>query len=152
MSHHVIIAGFGVAGRFIAEFLRERRIDFVIVELNADTCGTQRELGVPVINGSIADEQILRDAGIESASVLALAIPDEQASIEASKVAHQIRPEIHIIASTRYTSSGFRALKNGADEVVVAEQAVAQEFYRRIQKHLADESADSRLPTRTGDA
>jgi len=141
MTNHVIIAGFGVAGRFIAEFLGEREIEFVVVELNADTCRAQRELGVPVINGSIADSSVLEEAGIESASVLALAIPDEKAAIDATAVAHELRPEIHIIAATRYTSSGFRALQNGADEVVVAEQAVAREFYCRIERHLSVDTA-----------
>ena len=71
-------------------------------------------------------------------------IPDEQASIDATAVAHGIRPEIHIIAATRYTSSGYRALQNGADEVVVAEQAVAHEFYRRISDHLSKQAGESR--------
>lgn len=138
LENHVIIAGYGVAGRFVAEFLRERRIPFVIVELNPATCQAQRALGVHVLEGSIASEAVLRRAGVETASVLALTIPDEKAAIEATAIAHGIRDAIHIIAQTHYTSSGFRALTNGADEVVVAEQAVAQEFYRRIQKHLAD--------------
>jgi CPA2 family monovalent cation:H+ antiporter-2 len=142
MNHHVIIAGYGVAGRFVAEALCGHGIEFVVVELNAKTCSAQREIGVRVIHGSIADEQVMRAAGVETASVLALAIPDEQAAIAATAVAHRIRPEIHIIAATRYTSAGFRALQNGADEVVVAEQAVAQEFYRRIQKRLSQVGAE----------
>lgn len=136
MQDHVIIAGYGVGGRFIAEYLKERRVPFVVVELNCDTCTTQRNIGVQVIEGDISSEEVLRKAGVETASVLALSIPDEEAALRATETANKIRPEIHIIASTRYTSTGLKALQRGADEVIVAEQAVAQEFYRRIAKFM----------------
>lgn len=133
---HVIIAGYGVGGRFIAEYLQRHDIPFVVVETNPETCDAQRALGIEVLHGSIADESILRAAGIESALVLALAIPDEQTAVRATELANAIRPEIHIIAGTRYTSAGIQALQKGADEVIVAEQAVAREFYRRIERFM----------------
>lgn len=137
MKDHVIIAGFGVAGRFIAECLREHDVPFVVVEQNPETCATQRALGVEIFQGDISDERILHLAGVTTASVLALAIPDEQAAVRATEAANRIRPEIHIIAATRYTSTGLQALQKGADDVIVAEQAVAQEFYRRISAFMA---------------
>ncbi len=133
---HVIIAGYGVGGRFIAEYLQRHDIPFVIVETNPETCEAQRALGIEVLHGSIADESILRTAGIETALVLALAIPDEQTAVRATELANAIRPEIHIIAGTRYTSAGIQALQKGADEIIVAEQAVAREFYRRIERFM----------------
>jgi CPA2 family monovalent cation:H+ antiporter-2 len=132
MNGHVIIAGYGPGGRFIAECLQERGIPFVIVELNEQTCERQKDLGNRVVYGDVRDETVLRAAGIETARVLALAVSDEQAAVTATEVASRIRPEVHIIASTRYTSTALQALKRGADEVIVAEQAVAFEFYRRI--------------------
>lgn len=137
LRNHVIIAGYGVAGHFVVEFLRSHGTPYVIVEMNPVTCDQQRAHGVAVIEGDISDEHVLRQAGIAHAKILALTIPDEDAAIRATEKAHALRPEIHIIASTRYTSSGLTALQKGADEVIVAEQAVAQEFYRRIQGTLA---------------
>lgn len=133
---HVIIAGYGVGGRFIAEYLQEHDIPFIIVETNEATCETQREIGLEVIYGDISDESVLRAAGVETASILALAIPNEEAALAATEVANAIRPEIHIIAATRYTSTGLRALQKGADEIIVAEQAVAHEFYERIKQFM----------------
>ena len=138
---HVIIAGFGCGGRFIAEFLKQHVIRFVLVELNPHTVETQRSLGVDVLYGNISDEAVLREAGIETASVLALAVPDEQAALKATEIARRLRPEIHIIAETRYTSTGMKALQRGADEVIVAEQAVGHEFYRRIAKYMSNRGA-----------
>lgn len=133
---HVIIAGFGVAGRFIAELMRQTRHPFVLVELNAETCAAQAALGVPAIHGDISDEAILRRAGVERATILALAIPDYQAALRAAEIANRIRPEIHIIAWAQYKSAGLRALEVGADEVIVAEHAIGMEFYRRIEAFM----------------
>jgi CPA2 family monovalent cation:H+ antiporter-2 len=137
MNDHVIIAGFGVGGRFIAEFLQKQDIPYVVVELNGNTCRAQRALGVEIIQGDICEEEVLRQAGVETASVLALALPDEDAALRATERANAIRPEIYIIAGTRYTSTGLQALQKGADDVIVAEQAVAMEFYRRISAYMS---------------
>jgi len=141
IHNHVIIAGFGVGGRFVAEYLQAQGIPFIIVELNPETCESQRSLGLDVIEGSASDESVLRRAGIATASVLALTIPDEKAALAATEKANEIRPEIHIIAGTRYTSTGLQALQKGADEVIVAEQAVAMEFYRRIDAFMVARTA-----------
>jgi CPA2 family monovalent cation:H+ antiporter-2 len=133
---HVIIAGFGIAGRFVAELLQKAGCPFLLVELNSQTCEAQAALGVEVIHGDISDERILRQAGVETASILALTIPDEQAAIRAAAAANAIRPDIHIIGWTQYTSTSLQALQAGADEVIVAEHAIAQEFYRRIARVL----------------
>ena len=134
---HVIIAGFGCGGRFIAEFLHEQRTPFVLVELNEHTVQTQCELGVDAIFGNIADADVLHQAGIETASVLALTVPDESAALRATELARRIRPDIHIIASTRHTSTGMQARQRGADQVIVAEQVVGLDFRRRIADFLA---------------
>jgi len=144
---HVIIAGYGVGGRFIAEFLQGRGIPFVIVEMNAETCAAQQELGLDALQGDIATEEVLRAAGVEVASVLALAIPDEQSALRATEIANAIHPDFHIIAGTRHTSTGMRALQKGADEVIVAEQAVAREFYRRIERYMNAERDGDEAPT-----
>jgi len=114
------------------------------VETNPQSCATQRSLGLHVVQGDISSEDVLRRAGIETARVLALSIPDEQGAVRASQLANAIRPDIHIIAGTRYTSTGLEALQAGADEVIVAEQAVAQEFYRRIKAYLSRCSSQPR--------
>jgi monovalent cation:H+ antiporter-2, CPA2 family len=137
MQNHVIIAGFGVGGRFIADYLQAREIPFVLVEMNSETVSAQRAAGMRAVQGDVSDRKVLQEAGVETASVLALAIPDEIAALRATEVAHAMRPEIHIIAATRYTSTGLQAMQKGADEVIVAEQAVAMEFYRRISAFMS---------------
>lgn len=132
----VVIAGFGLAGRYVADLLDQGHIDYVIVEKNPVTVQTQVCLGRRIIQGDISEEETLRRAGIDRAAILALTVPDEQAVLRATSLARSHHPGIYIIARTTYTSVGLKASQLGADEVVKAEQAVALQFYERMRTRL----------------
>ncbi|MFA5864803.1 MAG: NAD(P)-binding protein [Phycisphaerae bacterium] len=140
---HAIIAGYGLAGRFIADVFRRHDAPFVVVEKNAKTCQVQRELGANIIEGDIREKSILHLAGIDKAAVLALTIPDDPAVLEATQVARKLNPNIYIVARTQYASVGLQAARLGADEVVQAEYAVAIQFYQSFLRKLQSNSSDS---------
>ncbi len=133
---HAIIAGYGLAGRFIADVFLRHNVPFVLVEKNSKTVQVQRDLGANIIEGDIRDESILRQAGIDRASVLALTIPDEPAVLDATQMARKLNPNIYIVARTQYASVGLQAARMGADEVVQAEYAVAVQFYQSFLRKL----------------
>ena len=136
LSNHVIIAGYGIVGRCVAESLCSRKIPFCIVELNPATVSRLEHGAVPIIAGDIRDREVLLQAGIERASALALALPDEHHTLDALKVARSIRPDVKIIARCTFSSAGLQASKMGAIGVVVAEQVVAREFSNLLAKNL----------------
>lgn len=131
---HVIIAGFGIPGRSVADLLLKRGISVIVVERNADVVSRCSHGDIPMITGDILHESTLRQAGIDRATLLILAIPDDQTSIAAVKVAKHLRPDLPIIARCIYTSAGLQATLSGAEEVIVAEQVVAREFTRLISQ------------------
>ncbi len=133
---HVIVAGFGLAGRWVAEIFDRHGIDYIVVEQNPDTVKRQKLLGKKIILGDISQEPTLISAGIDTADILALTIPDDQAVLKATKVARRLRPGIYIVARTTYSSSGLEAVQLGADAVVKAEQAVANHFYELLLRKL----------------
>lgn len=132
----VIIVGFGLAGRCVADLLDSEQIPYTIIEKNEVTVETQRALGRTVVPGDASDTETLIEAGLNTASILALTIPDEAAVLEATSLARRLRPKLYIIARTNYASKGMRASQLGADEVIKAEQAVAVQFYDRLYSLL----------------
>ncbi len=134
---HVIIVGFGLAGRCVADLLDSAGISYAIIERNPVTVETQKALGRRIVPGEVADAETLGAAGLDKASILALTIPDEEAVLEATRLARRLRPEIYIIARTNYSSKGMQASQLGADDVIKAEQAVALQFYDRLSRRLA---------------
>ncbi len=136
LAGHVIIVGFGLAGRCVADLLDRVKVPYVIVERNPITVETQTALGRRVLSGNAATPETLIEAGLYSASILALTIPDEDAVLKATALARRLHPEIYIIARTNYASQGMRASQLGANEVIKAEQAVALQFYDRLSAQL----------------
>ncbi len=136
VSGHVIIVGFGLAGRCVADLLDSAAIPYVIIEKNPATVATQKSLGRRIYQGDASDAALLMEAGLASASILALTIPDEEAVLKATSIARRLRPEIYIIARTQYASKGMAASQLGADDVIKAEHAVAVQFYERLRHRL----------------
>jgi CPA2 family monovalent cation:H+ antiporter-2 len=136
MDERAIIVGFGLAGRCVADLLDQVGIGYTIVEQNPVTVETQRALGRSITLGDAANAETLTEAGLNTASILALTIPHEDTVLEATQLARRLRPDIYIIARTNYSSKGMKASQLGADDVVKAEQAVAVQFYDKLSRRI----------------
>lgn len=144
LSGHAIIAGFGVPGRAIAEVLGARNVPFCVIELNPQTVQRCSLTGIQMIAGDVCDEQTLRDAGVERAALLALAVPSDPAVLAAIGVARRLNPSLRILARCRFISTGMEAHRRGADDVIVEEQIVATELTRAIEAFYSESSTAAR--------
>ena len=123
---HVIIAGFGVVGRAVADELTICGVPYTIVELNPGTVRRQAELGRSVIYGDISNPDVLESAGLKNAAAVVLTAPDPDAVIRACQTIRGHRPDVFIAARTNFLSQGMIATTHGADLVTVEEMATAQ--------------------------
>jgi CPA2 family monovalent cation:H+ antiporter-2 len=73
---HVIIIGFGLNGRNLAEVLKEVSIPYVVLELNSDTVLQMKKRGEPIFYGDGTSPEILRKLGIATAKMLVVVISD----------------------------------------------------------------------------
>lgn len=138
LRNHAIIAGFGVPGRAVADVLAARQVPFCVIELNPQTVERCSHRGVHIIAGDVCNEESLRKAGVEHATLLVLAVPSDPAVLQAVRLARRLSAAVRIIARCRFISSGMEAHRLGANEVVVEEQAVAREMTRLLEGDPAD--------------
>lgn len=122
------MAGYGLPGRSIVEMLRQRRIDYQVIELNNEVVQRVLAGGVKIIAGDASDVDVLRRAGVERATLVALTMPDDRAVLKAVSNVRQLNARAHIIARCAYTSCGLEAMRRGADQTIVAEQVIAVEL------------------------
>lgn len=135
-QQHVVVIGFGVPGRLVVEQLQSRSISFSVIEMNAQTVERCTTLKEQMIQGDAREAESLQRAGVERATLIVIAIPDERAAIEITRSARSLNSSATIIARCHYTSKGMEAVARGANEVVVAETVVAQEMARVVEPHL----------------
>lgn len=141
---HVIIAGFGVVGRSLADRLDLIDIPFVVVDMNQSTINTQLKLGRRAIYGDISNAEVLESAGIAHADAVMLTIPDDEATLRACKVVREHRPDVYIAARNSFLSKAMQAMQLGADLVVVEEVATAEAMAKQVMDALIRRAATTK--------
>jgi len=125
MCDHVIIGGYGFAGRELAQVLENYKIPFVIVDINTENVKrASLETGRAVF-GDVTNPDVLGTLGIDKARELILLINDPGASEQAVRVARELSPRLYIAVRTFYLLDVDPLLKAGADEVIPAEREAA---------------------------
>lgn len=131
-----VIAGFGPVGRAVADRLDLLGIPYTIIELNPETVERQRALGRSVVYGDATNIEVLEAVRIEGASVVVLAIPDDEATIRACRVIRARTPDAFIVARTNVLRQGLVVRDAGASAVTVDEIAAAESLTREVVAHI----------------
>lgn len=132
LRDHVIIAGFGLAGRNLARVLRGVDIPYLILELNPESVRRLRGQGEPVLYGDCTRESILEHAGLKRARMLVLAISDGDATRRAVRIARSLSAEVRIVARTHYARELDELVKLGANEVVPEDYVTSLELFEHV--------------------
>ncbi|WP_432798506.1 NAD-binding protein [Poriferisphaera sp. WC338] len=135
-DRRAIVAGYGPAGRLVAAELEGSGFEVTVIDENADTVLMRLEKKKGAKYGDVLDGSVLEEAGIMSADLLVVAIPDERSAIEACRIARSMRRDLFIVARTNFLSRGMMAEQAGADEVVVEEVVTAAAMRDVIVKEL----------------
>jgi CPA2 family monovalent cation:H+ antiporter-2 len=144
LKEHIIIVGFGLNGRNLANLLRELNKPFIVVEINGALVREAEKQGIPVVYGDASFPEILEAAGIKTASTLVLAMSDPISTRHAVRSARNLNPSIYIIARTRYVSEIEKLYEAGATDVIPEEFETFIEIASRIMRMLKI-SDDDRL-------
>jgi voltage-gated potassium channel len=122
---HLIVCGYSMVGKAIIRSLRERGLDFIVIEQDKGKVGRMVEAGVPVIEGDARDEKVLERAGVRQAQYL-LAALDDSNNVFITLTAKLLNPEILIVSKTEDTANTVKLKKAGADEVVACHDVGAK--------------------------
>lgn len=133
---HVILIGYGLTGRTLAQALQRVAIPYVVLEMNPETVKTERRKGEPIFYGDAASPEILEHIGVGRARVLVIAISDPTAVRRTTDLARRLHPALHIIVRTRYLREMGPLLALGADEVVPEEFETSLEIFSRTLRKL----------------
>lgn len=121
LDGHVIICGYGTFGKTIANRLRARGRDVVIVEQQESQYQRALDDGKLALTGDARREDTLSDAGVGRAATVVGAIDDTSANVQIAVTASQLAPTVEIIVRAGDEMDEALARRVGADEVVVPE-------------------------------
>jgi len=132
LRDHMIVAGFGLNGKNLAHVLKEAGVPYVILELNPETVGQAAEEGEPIIFGDVSSRTILREAGVERARGMVIAISDPAITRRAVRAARDMSRTVFLIVRTRYAAEIDELFKLGADDVIPEEFETSIEIFTRV--------------------
>ena len=128
---HVIIVGFGLNGRNLAEGLKEASIPYVALELNNYTVLEMKKKGEPIFYGDGTSLEILHKLGIDAARLLVIVISDPASTRRIVQIARKSNSRLYIIVRTRYLTEVDDLIQLGANEVIPEEFETSIEIFAR---------------------
>lgn len=114
MRGHTIICGWGQVGHAVADFCRRHDTDVVVID--RDPKDNISEL--PLIVGDATNDDVLREAGVERAGTLVLALDHDADNLFVCLSARSITKKLFIVARTSDQKNEPKFFQAGADRVI----------------------------------
>jgi CPA2 family monovalent cation:H+ antiporter-2 len=136
LRDHIVIAGAGRVGQFVAHVLQSAGLRFVLIELNQRAVEQVKSAGYPVIYGDAAQPLVLEAAQISRARLLLIVTPALE--VTSAVIAHvrQMNARLDIVARADGIAQMEEIQRLGVYEVVQPEFEAGLEITRQALLHL----------------
>ena len=133
LTGHVILCGYGNSGIRVADGLKEKQ-EMIVIENDIKKIEILKNKGFKYLFGDAMNHHLLIKAGISTARILIMAIPDLQTKKIATRYAKVYNPEIMVIARA-VTESEKRELQQiGVDYTIIPMSLEAEEIIDKIME------------------
>jgi CPA2 family monovalent cation:H+ antiporter-2 len=134
--HHVILVGYGTSGRNLSKVLTSTHIPHCLIEMNPRLVHLARENEVRVVVGDASRTSILDLAGLDHAHALVIAINDPAATARIVSQARAARPDLFILARTRFVNEIDVLYRAGATRVIPEDFETSIEISAQVLKEM----------------
>jgi monovalent cation:H+ antiporter-2, CPA2 family len=136
LHDHVVIAGVGRVGQYVANILKQLDVNFVAIELDQRRIEYCQSHNIPTIYGDASQDIVLEAAAVEHAKLVLVTTPSLQVTqIIVDRVRH-LNPTAHIVARAEGIAQMEALHKIGVYEVVQPEFEAGLEITRQALLHL----------------
>ncbi|MFZ7115498.1 MAG: potassium channel family protein [Bacteroidota bacterium] len=123
LKNHVIVCGYGRNGKQACDQLRSEGVRFVAIESNPQIItNMQMEEDLLFIEGDATKDEVLLEAGLESAKALITALPSDAANVFVVLTARDKSPKLKIISRASDDASEHKLKRAGADNVIMPDK------------------------------
>jgi len=132
LEDHVVICGYGMFGRTVADSAGGNGLDVVVVESDEAQYGRAVDENRFAVNGDARREEVLTEAGVKDADTVVAAIDDSNANIQIAIAASQLAPVVRLVVRVGDEMYESLARRAGADEVVIPEVVSGREVIAEL--------------------
>lgn len=121
-NNHIIICGYGRNGQQAAKKLRAYNKPFVVIEKDKDFVEKFQNDQVPYVIGNANEDEVLLQAGVDRASTLISALPNDADNLFVVLSARQINDSMNIISRASQETSYKKLKLAGANNVILPDR------------------------------
>ena len=118
LKDHFILCGYGRVGQEIAAILSGEKADFVVIEKNPEAIAQAQRDGLMYVAADAVTDIALKDAGIERAKGIIVALGNDSDSTYVILSARQLKPDIFIEARVSAPEAETKLKLAGADRTI----------------------------------
>ncbi|MEZ5500131.1 MAG: cation:proton antiporter [Steroidobacteraceae bacterium] len=115
---HVILCGFGRVGQNVARVLERHGFEYVALDLDPTRIRAARQAGDPVMYGDSADEDVIKQVGLDTANAVVITFANPATSLAIIATVRAIRADVPILVRTQDDARLTDLRAAGATEVV----------------------------------
>lgn len=128
----VILVGYGDVGENVSKALDANHTDLVIIDSNRETVEALRQAGYHAIAGDAGHPDTLKEALIEKAEAVIIALPDPFENSRVIEAAQILKPSINIIVRSYNPEETAYFESQNVDLVVTGTDEIARRMVWRI--------------------
>lgn len=149
LSHHVILVGFGPAGRAIADALEQQKKQVFVIDLNPRLVALARERGYPAAQGDATRPGMLEVASVASADAVVVTLPDHRLAAAVVSEAKTLCPSAAVLSRARYSAHVQMLEEAGAHAVVDEEASVGRALGIALRRTLTERQSSAESSPKT---
>lgn len=135
---HIVIAGFGPAGKQVAEKLLKEGHALVVIDLNPRTAVEAPAAGFPLVVGDATRWELLQRVGVASAKAVAVTVPDPATAMQITASVRAAGFGKLLVTRSRYHRYAGDLMRAGADAVVDEETEVGFRIASAVEGGLVE--------------
>ena len=118
LKGHFILCGYGRIGREIARIFAEEGVPFVVIDKDQESIASAEKDDYLYVLADATGDEALKEAGIERARGLVVAVGSDADSVYITLSARGLRPDLFIEARASSSMAGTKLKKAGANRII----------------------------------
>lgn len=131
-AEHVIICGYGLVGEKILDILQQHNVDVVVIEVDKGKVEALHARGIKAIAGDATSSKVLREAGVEKAKAMAVAMDDDAKNLFAVITARSINENIIVATRANDDLMKEKLKEAGAKFVATPNKSASEELFKQL--------------------
>ena len=140
LRNHFIICGYGRMGAVIAKELKEKNLDFVIIENNKQKIELIRSKGMFCVNGDATSEEPFQNARVDKAAGAAVVLDTDQDNLFVTMSLTTLNPDLFILSRCAKEDNKSKLIRAGANKVINPYTAGGHRMAEMLSKPLVEDS------------